>query len=252
MLKLIESILAGRIQTEEIDTVGSAAYRGELATRPSQCIECGKCLSACPVGAISLSRRKLPCIDYKKCVFCGKCAEACAEGTLSHTNLDAMPVITSQNNTEIGRLINTDHTRSLHVRHLDAGSCNACDFEMAALTNPVYDLHRYGISFVASPRHADMIMVTGVVTRNLAEAVLMTYEAMPEPKLVMAVGACAAGGATYGETYALIGALDKILPVDILVPGCPPRPSAMLIALLAASDLYKQRCRHSPFHGEAD
>ena len=126
---------------------------------------------------------------------------------------------------------------------MDAGSCNACDFEMAALSNPLYDLHRFGISFVASPRHADVVMVTGVVTRNLEKAVNMTYEAMENPKVVIAVGACAAGGATYGDTYAIVGALDKVLPVDIFIPGCPPRPSAMVVALLAAADLYLERSK---------
>ncbi len=132
--------------------------------------------------------------------------------------------------------------RSLHVRHLDAGSCNACDFEMGALGNSYYDLHRYGIAFVASPRHADLLMVTGVVTRNLEQALRMSYEAMPGPdRMVMACGACAAGGDTYGETYAIVGAADEVVPVDIYVPGCPPRPSQMIAALLAAADMMREK-----------
>ena len=112
---------------------------------------------------------------------------------------------------------------------------------MGATGNPYYDLARYGVHFVASPRHADLLMVTGVVTRNLEMALKMSYEAMPEPRLVMACGACAAGGETYGDTYAIVGAADQVVPVDLYVPGCPPRPSAMIVALLAAADMLKKR-----------
>lgn len=131
--------------------------------------------------------------------------------------------------------------RSLHVRHLDAGSCNACDFEMGALSNPIYDLHRYGIHFDASPRHADLLMVTGVVTRNLAEALKRSYEAMPEPRLVMACGDCAINGGEYGESYAIVGSAEKVVPVDIYVPGCPPKPSVMIAGLIAAADMLAER-----------
>jgi len=126
--------------------------------------------------------------------------------------------------------------RSLHIRHVDVGSCNACDFEMAALNNPFYDIQQYGIDFVPSPRHADLLMVTGVVTRNLTQALQMTYAAAPTPKLVMAVGACAASGQTFGSSYAICGGVDALVPVDIYVPGCPPRPQALLYGLLLALD----------------
>jgi len=124
--------------------------------------------------------------------------------------------------------------RSLAIRHVDAGSCNACDFEMSALLNPVYDITQYGIDFVASPRHADLLMVTGVVTRNLRKALETTLKATPTPRLVMAVGACACSGKVFGKTYAQEGAVDKIIPVDIFVPGCPPRPQALIYALMLA------------------
>ena len=124
--------------------------------------------------------------------------------------------------------------RSLHVRHLDSGSCNACDWELTALLNPVYDVQRLGIDFVASPRHADLLLVTGVMTRNLQEAALMTYEAMPEPRLVVAVGACAVGGGVFAQTYAAAGSAQAILLVDVFIPGCPPRPEAIIHGLLVA------------------
>jgi len=124
--------------------------------------------------------------------------------------------------------------RSLHVRHLDAGSCNGCDWEIAALLNPYHDLQRLGIDIVASPRHADLLLVTGIMTRNLEQAARLTYEAMPEPRLVVAVGACAISGGVFAGTYAGRSGIADVLPVDVRVPGCPPRPEALLEGLLVA------------------
>ena len=133
--------------------------------------------------------------------------------------------------------------RSLHLRHLDAGSCNACDWELSALLNPVYDVRRLGIDFVASPRHADGVVVTGSVTRNLELAVHRTVEAIPSPCIVIAVGACAASGGIVGEGYASAGGVDKVLAVDVYIPGCPPRPEAIIFGILVALGRHEVRRR---------
>jgi len=123
--------------------------------------------------------------------------------------------------------------RSLAIRHVDAGSCNACELELHALGNAFYDLERFGLKFVASPRHADVLLVTGPVTWNMREALERTYNAMPAPKWVIAAGACAIDGGIFAGSYACVGGVDAVLPVDLHIPGCPPSPSILLKGLLA-------------------
>lgn len=130
--------------------------------------------------------------------------------------------------------------QSLHIRHVDSGSSNGCESEMTALLNPIYDIQRYGIDFVASPRHADMLLVTGGVTRNLKRSLIATFEGTPSPKMVVAVGTCASGGGMIGETYTYFGGVDHIVPVYVYVPGCPPRPEAILEGILLALNKLKQ------------
>ena len=124
--------------------------------------------------------------------------------------------------------------RALAIRHVDAGSCNGCELEIHALDNPYYNLEGLGIKFVASPRHADMLLVTGPVTRNMEMALKRTYDAMPDPKLVVAVGDCGRDGGLFGESYATCGGVDKVIPVDVAVPGCPPPPLDILTGILTA------------------
>ena len=124
--------------------------------------------------------------------------------------------------------------QALAIRLVDAGSCNGCELEINALTNPYYNLEGLGIKFVASPRHADMLMVTGPVSRNMEVALRRTYDAMPEPRLVLAVGDCGCSGGIYGESYATCGGASKVLPVDVMVPGCPPPPLEIMRGILAA------------------
>ncbi len=133
--------------------------------------------------------------------------------------------------------------RSLHIREVDAGSCNACEVEVTALSNPVYDIERFGLHVVASPRHADMLLVTGPVTRNMELALLKTYNATPSPKLVAAMGSCACNGGIFGDTYASGGGVDKFIPVDVYIPGCPPRPQAVIFGIMVALDKLPQKIK---------
>jgi Ni,Fe-hydrogenase III small subunit len=133
-------------------------------------------------------------------------------------------------NEEVLRLLG----RALAIRHVDAGSCNGCELEIHGLNNPYYNLEGLGIKFVASPRHADLLLVTGPVSRNMEVALRRTYEAVPEPRLVVAVGDCGCDGGIFGENYASRGRVANVIPVDVAVPGCPPAPAAILQAIVTA------------------
>ena len=130
--------------------------------------------------------------------------------------------------------------RSLHIREVDAGSCNGCEIEIVALNNPFYDLERFGLHFVASPRHADCLLVTGPVTRNMTDPLKRTYEATPYPKLVVAVGDCARDCGIFAGGYGVLGPASAVVPVDVVVPGCPPTPQMILSGILAALEKREQ------------
>lgn len=147
------------------------------------------------------------------------------------------PVVSDSTTQELASVLNRSaHKRlgrSLSIRAIDAGSCNGCELEMHALSNAFYDLERFGVRFVASPRHADVLLVTGPVTKNMRESVLRTYEATPNPKWVVAIGDCARDGGCFAGSYAVVGGVSEVLPVDLHIPGCPPRPIEILKGLLA-------------------
>jgi len=132
--------------------------------------------------------------------------------------------------------IDTIFRRSLRIRQVDAGSCNACEWECTALTNPIYDIQRFGIDFVASPRHADVLLVTGPVSRQMELALKRTYSATPEPRLVLACGDCAQDGGIYRGSYAVTNGVAGVIPVDAVISGCPPTPVAILVALCGIID----------------
>ncbi len=217
--------------------------------------------SVCPSGAITCEAGVS--IDHGRCIFCGRCAQQAAGGAIelgrqvelasrkrerlvAQVEADAQGRAVSlplPAEAEIARRIRRTLGRSLALRHLDAGSCNACDWELTALLNPVYDVRRLGIDFVASPRHADGVIVTGSVTRNLETAVRRTFEAVPDPRLVIAVGACAISGGMAGRGYASAGGVAETLPVDVFIPGCPPRPEAIIFGILLALGRMAERRR---------
>ena len=225
---------------------------------------------ACPTGAIRLDdsdETRQVTIDYGRCIFCGQCALVSAEEAVritpefelatsvrndllltaryalnpdgSHRELLSRPesepgAVVEEAGRKLRNKIHQMFGRSLAIRQVDAGSCNGCELEIVALNNPVYDLERFGIHFVASPRHADMLLVTGPVTRNMELALRKTYQAAPEPRLVVAVGACGISGGIFGTNYATRGGVDQVIPVDVFIPGCPPRPEALLHGILLA------------------
>jgi len=170
-------------------------------------------------------------------IQCVRDAQGCV------TELPPNPVDTTTVVDRIATRIHNTLGSSLHLRHLDTGSCNACDWELNALLAPHYDIRRLGIDFVASPRHADGVIVTGCVTRNLELAARRTFAAMAEPRVVIAVGACACSGGITGTSYASAGGVNSILPVDVCIPGCPPRPEAILFGILMAIGRIEQK-RH--------
>jgi len=226
------------------------------------CNLCGECAARCPSSAVVVDKEQNDIsIKLDQCIFCYLCAQVCprravmitSDFELAEKNKSALQQNVSSNDgqpngaeqslDELGAQVLAKAQRlfgrSLQIREVDAGSCNGCDYEINALNNPFNDLERFGIHFVASPRHADMLLVTGCPTRNMERALLKTYEATPSPKLVVAVGACACSGGIFRDSYATKKGIDTILPVDLYIPGCPPRPQAILYGILKALDRVK-------------
>ncbi len=154
-------------------------------------------------------------------------------GPLTEAAPDADPAALAELAGQVNRAAKLRLGRTLFIREVDAGSCNGCELEIHALNNIVYDLERFGMRFVASPRHADVLLVTGPVTANMREALERTYRATPEPKWVVAVGDCARDGGVFSGSYACVGGVSAVVPVDLHIRGCPPSPTALLRGLLA-------------------
>jgi Ni,Fe-hydrogenase III small subunit/ferredoxin len=218
-------------------------YRGRPTIDASRCPDgCRACAEACPTGAITLAGEAG--IDLGKCLFCTDCVSACPEGALVYTGDHRLAVRQRQDlvvtgtrqalnlEAELNTKLKKMFGRSLQLRQVSAGGCNACEADVNVLGTVGWDLGRFGIRFVASPRHADGLLITGPVTRNMELALKKTYDAVPEPKIVIAVGACAISGGPYIGHEQTINGADAAVPVDLYIPGCPPHPLTILDGLL--------------------
>jgi len=215
-------------------------FRGRPIVEAARCREgCRACIDACPTQAVASDPLR---IDLGACIFCTQCQDACPEGAIAYTTDHRLAtrsradLIVSDGEAKLAAALDAAMRRlfgrSLMLRQVSAGGCSGCEAELTALGNVVFDLSRFGIQFVASPRHADGIVITGPVTTNMERALRETYAAVPTPRIVIAVGACAISGGPFAGAHAPYGGVPGDIPVDLYVPGCPPHPFTLLDGLL--------------------
>jgi Ni,Fe-hydrogenase III small subunit/Pyruvate/2-oxoacid:ferredoxin oxidoreductase delta subunit len=224
-------------------------FRGFPVISSSKCNLCGECRKACPVDACTTADGNLS-IDTGKCLFCGKCQEACSSKALTLSKDYRLAVSKRENcvvstadipplASALDKRLLSFYRRSFRIRVVSAGGCNACEADVNVLSTVVFDLSRFGIQYVASPRHADALLVTGPVPENMAAALEKTYRAIAEPKIVVAVGTCAVSGGLFHDHEEKCLGAGRIIPVDFFIPGCPPHPLTILDGLLRILDRIK-------------
>jgi Ni,Fe-hydrogenase III small subunit/formate hydrogenlyase subunit 6/NADH:ubiquinone oxidoreductase subunit I len=247
MLDLLRTRLAQGIATIPVPTTADNGlperFRGRPRISPERCPGgCRDCAAGSPSELIRVDESGRAELDLAACLFAPEEAAACPHGAIEFTPDHRMAtgarsaLVTREGELELvqalGDRMRKLFGRSLRLRSVSAGSCNGCEAELVALGNVVFDLGRFGIQFVASPRHADGIVVTGAVSRNMEDALYRTWEAVPEPKLVIAVGACALGGGPFRGSPEVLDGVPRDLPVDLCLPGCPPHPLTILDGML--------------------